>query len=172
MASVSIPEALIDRQEVEDSLTNSQLARFTRVAIREGAWLLRDSSDSRGYYLTTKVRPSAGQGRTFVRVDRELAQAIVAGLRSGGRLSRREIEDEILPRITDAGRYGQGEAILARLLLAATDDRRHVELNDDCIHITEKGEQALRRELRSFWGRLGARARWGRDDPANLLLAS
>ena len=116
------------------------------------------------YYLRADVQNSAGRGTQSFKVDRELAEAILKAEATGGVESKPEIINTILPRLADGGRYGVGEGILARMLLAGTDDRKSVKLNGQNINLTNPAEAELKHDLRSFWGKLGADARWGKSE--------
>jgi hypothetical protein len=76
---------------------------------------------------------------------------------SGGRISKKEMAEEILTKIKDGGKYGEGEKALTRLLLKACDDRCDVELNGQKIRITDPAESILKTELPKFWGGLASK---------------
>lgn len=153
----------ITTNQAAQDLSTHQLADLFEQVITQGAVVDQDKAG--GYYMKVAAQPSAAEGTHLVKVDRELATAILGALKTGGRISKAETIEKILPEITDGGRYGQGEAVLARLLLAACDDRKKVMINGDRINITGPAEKVLNHELSSFWGTLGAKARWGADDP-------
>jgi hypothetical protein len=149
-------------------MSSQQMQDFYSAAVKGGIEVVEDSA-SHAYYMKLKVQYSAAQGETFVKVDRGLADAIFDSLRSGGRISHPETLGKILPKITDGNRYGDGEAILARLLLAGCDDRKTVFIGSKRVYITDKAERGLKHELAAFWGRLGASARWDKE-PADVAL--
>jgi hypothetical protein len=156
-------QSILQRQSTQADDT-AKLAQVFHDIVKNGGEIARDPS-SGSYYMRATIQMSAADGQSVVQVDAALAHAILDCLKTGGRISRPEVISPIMVRITDAGRYGAGEAVLARLLLSACDDRKTVMLNGDRIHITDAAEKTLNHELCSFWGRLGARARWGSDDP-------
>lgn len=158
----AVSNVQVTPQQVVQQSTKD-LAEFYRLAEQHGVSLAVDGSNQ--YYLRIKVQFSTGQGEKMLKVDRDLALAIMNTLKTGGRISRAEVLNPIMTKITDGGKYGAGEAVLARLLLAACDDRKKVLIDGDRINITDVAEKTLNHELHSFWGRLGAKARWGDDDP-------
>ena len=147
-------------QQVNDQVG---MAEYFSQAMQQGVDFQKDSSDN--YYIKLSAQFSAAKGESMVKVDRQLAEAILGALSTGGRISKAEVLKPIMEEIVDGNRYGAGEAILARLLLAACDDRKTVKLHGDRVNITDAAEKTLNQELHSFWGKLGAKARWGKDDP-------
>jgi hypothetical protein len=142
--------------------SNTEMATAFTGALKGGAELVEKSGS---YYLKVNIQLSAGQGTSQARVDAGLARSILAAIGTGGRISQAETIQTILPNITDKSCYGAGEAILARLLLSACDDRKVVQLNGKRVRITNPAEGALHQGLASFWGSLGSKARWGAADP-------
>jgi hypothetical protein len=155
-------QATVNPGQVSQQLDDKQKLEMLQSAIN-GSDLVQGSGTN-AYYLRTSIQKSSGSGQEHVRVDRELAEEIIKALDSGGRISTAEVMNNIMPKLTDGNHYGDGEAILARMLLAACDDRKVVKLCGKRIHITEKAEETLKHELFSFWGEMGAKARWA-DDP-------
>jgi predicted AAA+ superfamily ATPase len=133
---------------------------FNQISSKGGT--LEKRGDS--YYLKAAVQNSSKTGLKEVKVDAKLAEAILKAESTGGQTSLREVVENILPAIRDGGRYGQGEGVLVRMLLAATDDRKHVVLNGVNINLTNPAEKELKHDLHSFWGTLGAKARWGKQE--------
>lgn len=136
------------------------------------------------YYVRADVQTSAASGPKSMKVDRELAEAILratedrgtwksAGDRASREMNSSEVQ-RVIKKIVDGGRYGEGEAVLARMLIAATDDRKSVKLNGKKIELTgpvdthpgsrtrhgANAESTLKHELHKFWGTLGAKVRW------------
>ncbi|MFZ5469284.1 MAG: hypothetical protein ACOZIN_07585 [Myxococcota bacterium] len=152
MSSVSRSSAQADVREMR------QL--FDQV-MKSGAKLQKRGSS---YYLRANVQTSAKNGVKAYKVDAKLAQAILQAESSGGRTSLSEVANTILPRIFDGNKYTAGEAVLARMLLAATDDRKAVKLNGVHIDLTNPAEAKVKHDLFSWWGSLGASARWGAQE--------
>lgn len=165
---ISATQATVDVAQTVQGLTDQQMVQVLDSAIKDGADIVQDTK-TQNYYLKTTAQFSAGQGESFVKVDAQLADAIFAALSTGGRISTAEVMDKIMPEITDGGRYGEAEAILSRLLLAATDDRKIVKLGGKRIFITDKAEGTLKHALASFWGKLGAKARWAKDPTEEII---
>jgi hypothetical protein len=111
------------------------------------------------YYRKAEIQMSAGEGPETHLVDRALADAIAGALETGGTISSKEAGERILSKLTDAGRYGKGEAPLARMLLSACDDRQTVLLDGRRVRLTGPAEKLLSKELPRFWGSLGQKAK-------------
>lgn len=113
------------------------------------------------YSINIKLQMSAEEGVKEVKVDRKLKNAIMDGVEpqgGGGRqLSMKEL-NRVVKNIVDGGRYADGEKALVRALLAATDDRQHVEINGVRIRITDPAEIAFTRSMHQFFGQLGGKA--------------
>lgn len=158
----------VTQSQATQQLSDPQKLELLKSAVKDGAELMHDTSTG-SYYLQISAQYSAAKGPRRIRVDRELAEAVLEALDSGGRISSPEVMKQIMPKLTDGGRYGDGEAVLARLLLSACDDRKTVKLGNQRVRITDKAEVMLKSELSSFWGRLGAKARWDKDPVAEQL---
>ena len=65
--------------------------------------------------------------------------------------------EEILTKITDGGKYGEGEKELSRLLRQACDDRCDVRIDGRHISITDPAESVLKKGLPKFWGSLSSK---------------
>lgn len=159
-----IQQVSVQPQTQVQGFDTTKLVSFVGAALQNGAELVKDEK-SKSYYIRLPVQFSANEGETLMKVDADLAQAILDALRTGGRISRPEAIGPIMEKIADGGRYGDGEAVLTRLLLAACDDRKMVKLNGDRINLTDAAEKAFQHKIASFWGTLGAKARWGDIQP-------
>jgi hypothetical protein len=159
-----IQQVSVQPQVQVQGFNTEQLSSFVGAALQNGSELVKDEK-SKSYYLRLPVEFSANEGETLVKVDADLAKAILDALSTGGRISRPEALGPIMEKIADGGRYGDGEAVLTRLLLAACDDRKKVKLNGDRINLTDAAEKAFQHKIASFWGTLGAQARWGDIQP-------
>jgi len=109
------------------------------------------------YYVMADLQKSAAAGPQRMKVDKELAETILKCAGSGGRISKKESAEEILAKITDGGKYGEGEKELTRLLLSACDDRKDVKLNGVKLRLTDPAETILKKELPKFWGSLASK---------------
>jgi hypothetical protein len=135
------------------------------------------------YFVRANVQTSAGKGAQPLKVDRELAKAIMratedrgtwktAGDRSSHQINASEMQ-RIIKKVVDGGKYGEGEAVLVKMLFAACDDRKSVKLNGTKIELTDpsktgtnhtgNAEYTVKHEMAKFWGGLGAKVRW--SDP-------
>jgi len=161
---MQISRVTIPQTTVVEQTNPAQLKQTVDDALEKGADLVQDA-DTKNYYMKVAAQPSAAEGESFVKVDGDLAVAILDALKTGGVISRPEALDLVMEKITDGGRYGDGEAILTRLLLAACDDRKMVKLNGDRVNLTGAAETAFNKAIHSFWGTLGANARWGSVQP-------
>lgn len=137
-----------------------------------------------GYYLRADVQMSATKGAVSMKVDRELAEAILratedrgrattVGDRASSQINAPEMQ-RIIKNVVDGGRYGEGEAALVRMLFAACDDRKNVRLNGKKLELTgpvdtrpnertrhtSNAEYVVKNEMHKFWGSLGAKVRW------------
>ncbi|MBX7102046.1 MAG: hypothetical protein K1X89_30305 [Myxococcaceae bacterium] len=154
-------------------------------ALKHGAVIEKKGNS---YYVRADVQTSAAGGPKSMKVDRELAEAITRATedrgtwKSAGDRASREINStemqRILKKVVDGGRYGEGEAVLVRMLFAATDDRKSVKLNGRKIELTgpvdthpgsrtshgANAESTVKHEMHKFWGTLGAKVRW--SEPA------
>ena len=165
-------QATVTTAQVSQNMSDQQKVDFYNSALQNGVQVVQDKV-AKNYYLRTEAQFSAAQGPMMVKVDRALAEVVATSLKSGGVLSVNEIANKIMPKITDQSRYSDAESIVARLLLAACDDRKVVKFHGDRINITNPGETALKSSLYSFWGKLGANARWSvANDPADVVLKS
>ena len=165
---VSPVQGQVSVQQVAQGLTQTQQMAAFQAGQSKGIDVVQDTK-TKSYYVRIPVQFSAGQGEAHMKVDAKLATAILGALKTGGRISHPEVLAKVMPQITDGGRYGDAEAVLARLLLSSTDDRKVVKINGTRINITDKAEGTLKHELASFWGKLGAKARWDKD-PADTYL--
>jgi len=125
-------------------------------------------TESKGsFYMTIEGQKAASETPFKAKVDKGLAEEIMTAMKSGGRISKKEVAEDILAKITDGGKYTEGESILSKLLLAACDDRKKVMLNGKQLRITDPAEEVLQSGLKSFWGKLGAKAKEANREALN-----
>lgn len=170
MQTAAFPSMTIDPSNIIGSMSQDQMCQFANAAIAQGARLVSDRQNTVNFYLAAVIRTATGMAEMFVRVNRELAETTLSSLALGTTLARADLDRGIMPRVTDQTRYMAGEAILVRMLLAATDDSVQIKINGARVTITEIAKGTFMQTLQAFWTRLGASARWGIGDPASRYL--
>lgn len=117
---------------------------------------------TQNYYKSTTFQIGANAKPVTVEADRKLVLSMTRALQGqgDGTIGLKDAE-RILANIADAGKYGGGEKVPARALLAATDDRVKVTMQVGPngkkvqIRLTDAAEKAFAADLSKFYGSLG-----------------